>query len=220
MKRTDAELHNAVLNELAWDTQVEDADIAVAVEKGVVTLTGTVTSWGARLAAREAAYRISGVLDVDSRLEVEVKVGSARRSDIDIAAAVRNALDWDVFIPDTRIQATVSDGQVTLQGEADHYSQRHDAEETVAHIGGVRRVVNEIVVKPPHPAPTDIRKSIEAALERRATREARRINLEVHDGRVILSGTVHSWAERKSVVGAARSAPGVRSVDDRLTIEP
>lgn len=218
MKRTDAELRNAVLNELAWDTRVEDADIAVAVEKGVVTLTGTVSSWGARLAAREAAYRISGVLDVDSRLEV--KVGGVRRSDVDIAAAVRNALDWDVFIPDTRIQATVNDGQVTLQGEVDHYSQRHDAEETVAHIGGVRRVVNEIVVKPPQPAPTDIRKSIEAALERRASREARRISLEVHDGQVILSGTVHSWAERKSVVGAARSAPGVRSVDDRLTIEP
>ena len=46
------------------------------------------------------------------------------------------------------------------------------------------------------------------------------INLDVHDGKVILSGVVHSWAERQSVVGAAKGTPGVRSVDDRLSVEP
>jgi osmotically-inducible protein OsmY len=132
---------------------------------------------------------------------------------------VRNALDWDVFIAGTRIQPNVRDGVVTLKGEVDHCSQREDAEKAVHNIAGVRRVVNEILVKPPQPAPSDIRKSIEAALERRASREAHRIKLEVSDGQVILTGTVHSWAERQSVVGAARSTPGVRSVDDCLRIE-
>jgi len=42
----------------------------------------------------------------------------------------------------------------------------------------------------------------------------------VHEGKVILSGAVHSWAERQSVVGAAKGTPGVRIVDDRLHIEP
>jgi len=218
MKRTDAEIRDAVLSELSWDTRLEDADIAVAVDEGVACLTGTVSSWGARLAAREATYRVKGVVDVDSRLDV--KLGDGWRSDVDVAAAVRSALDWDVFIPGTRIQSSVLDGQVTLQGEVKHCSERDDAERAMRNIPGVRRVVNEIHVKPiTTAAPRDIRSSIEAALERRVLREARRISLEIHEGHVILSGAVHSWAERQSVVGAAISTPGVRSVDDRLRIE-
>ncbi len=140
-------------------------------------------------------------------------------SDVDIAAAVRSALDWDAFIPGTRIQSSVTDGQVSLKGEVKHCAARDDAEKAVLKIPGVRRVLNEIRVKPAAAEPKDIRKSIEVALERRALREARRIELEIHEGRVILSGAVHSWAERQSVVGAAKNTPGVCSVDDRLQID-
>jgi osmotically-inducible protein OsmY len=217
MDRTDFEIRNAVLSELAWDTRIQDADIAVAVDEGVACLTGTVNSWGERLAAREAAYHVQGVLDVDNRLDV--KAGDGSRPDVDIVAAVRSALDWDVFIPGAGIHSSVIDGQVTLRGEVKRCSERDDAEDRVRNIPGVRRVLNEIQVKPPATEAKDIRTSIEAALERRAAREARRINLEIHEGHVILSGVVHSWAERRSVVGAAKKTPGVRSVDDRLRIE-
>lgn len=40
------------------------------------------------------------------------------------------------------------------------------------------------------------------------------------DTRVKLSGTVHSWAERDAVVGAARGTRGVRSVENQLSIRP
>ncbi len=66
----------------------------------------------------------------------------------------------------------------------------------------------------------DVRKAIERALERRAEREARRIRVDVHDGAVTLTGTVHTWAERKSVLAAARFTRGVRSLEDRLKVEP
>ena len=217
MERTDFEIRDAVLSELAWDSRIQDADIAVAVDQGVACLTGTVNSWGERLAAREATYHVQGVLDVDNRLDVKASDGS--RPDVDIVAAVRNALDWDVFIPGERIHSSVLDGQVTLRGEVKRCSERDDAEDRVRNIPGVRRVLNEIQVRPPVTEAKDIRKSIEAALERRAAREARRIELEIHEGHVILSGVVHSWAERRSVVGAAKKTPGVRSIDDRLRIE-
>jgi osmotically-inducible protein OsmY len=217
MKRTDSEIRDAVLTELAWDARVAGADIKVAVDDGIACLTGSVNSWGARLAAREATYHVKGVVDVDSRLDV--KVGDGWRSDADIAAAVRNALDEDVFIPSARLHSSVTDGEVTLRGELKHCWERDDAEKAVRNIPGVRRVLNEIQISPIATAPTEIRKSIEAALERRALREARRINLEIHEGHVILTGAVHSWAERQSVVGAAKNTPGVRSVDDRLRIE-
>jgi osmotically-inducible protein OsmY len=66
----------------------------------------------------------------------------------------------------------------------------------------------------------DVRKAIEQVLERRAEREAKRIHVDVRDGVVTLTGAVHSWAERKSIVAAARFTPGVRDVQDHLRTEP
>jgi osmotically-inducible protein OsmY len=147
-------------------------------------------------------------------------LGSAVRNATDIARAVRNALEWDVFVPDTRIRSTVSDGWVTLEGDVDFWNQRDDAEKAVRNLSGVHGVSNKIEIKLLKVIPTDVRESIEKALERRAEREARRIDLDVRDGRVALSGVVHSWAEREAVIGAAKGTLGVRAIEDHLRIEP
>jgi osmotically-inducible protein OsmY len=84
----------------------------------------------------------------------------------------------------------------------------------------VRGVLNKIVVLPRRIEPTAVKHRIEEALERRAEREADRIAVEVKDGLVTLTGRVHSWQERDSVVGAASHAPGVRSVRDKLRVDP
>ena len=183
-----------------------------------MTLTGTVTSWAKRVAAQEAAHRVVGVLDVAN--DIEVKTPSAlKRTDTDIARAVRQALEWDVFVPDDRITSTVTDGWVRLDGTVDTWSQRAAAERAVRNLAGVKYVVNQIVLQAAKPAAEDVRLAIERALERRAEREARRIRVEIKDGIVTLRGSVHSWAERKSLVAAARYTPGVHAVKDQLRTE-
>lgn len=219
MKKTDSEIQQAVLREFKWDTRVEETDVGVEVDAGVVTLTGTVSSWAKRMAAQEAAHRVAGVLDVANDVQVKVP-GSPGRTDTDIARAVRQALEWDVFVPEARIRSTVSDGWVTLEGDVDYWSQREDAERAIRNLAGVRGVSSKIEIKPPKVVPYDVRKSIEDALERQAEREAKRIDLDVQDGRVSLSGIVHSWAEKQAVIGAAKGTPGVWSVDDHLRIKP
>jgi osmotically-inducible protein OsmY len=84
----------------------------------------------------------------------------------------------------------------------------------------VRGVVNKIAVTPAKPVTEDVRKAIEQVLERRAEREAKRIRVDIRDGTVTLTGPVHSWAERKSMLAAARFTPGVRAVEDHLRVEP
>jgi osmotically-inducible protein OsmY len=219
MKKTGSEIQQAVLQELKWDTRVDETDVGVEVDAGVVTLTGTVSSWAKRLAAQEAAHRVAGVLDVANDVQVKV-IGSPGRTDTDIARAARQVLEWDVFVPETRIRSTVSNGWITLEGDVDYWTQREDTEKALRNLGGVRGVTNKIQVKPPTLIPYDVRKSIEDALERQAEREARRIDLDVRDGRVDLSGVVHSWAEKEAVLGAATGTPGVRSVTDHLRVEP
>ncbi len=65
-----------------------------------------------------------------------------------------------------------------------------------------------------------VRKAIEEALERRAEREAHHIKVEVHDGHVKLWGRVRSWAEKRAIFGTVSHAPGVRSVDENLFVDP
>jgi osmotically-inducible protein OsmY len=218
-KKTDTQIHRDVLEELRWDSRVDETEVGVELDAGVVTLTGTVTSWAKRVAAQEAARRVIGVLDVANDIKVKVP-GGLTRSDTEIAQAVRRALEWDVFVPDEKITSTVSDGWVTLEGALERWSQRDDAERAVRNLAGVKAVINKITVTTATPVTQDVRKAIEQALERRAEREARRIRVDVRDGIATLTGPVHSWAERKSVLAAARFTPGVRSVEDHLRTEP
>jgi osmotically-inducible protein OsmY len=217
--KTDAEIQRDVLEELRWDPRVEETELDVKVDGGVVTLTGTVTSWARRLAARDAARRVVGVLDVANAITVETPE-SLDRSDPQLADAVRRTLAWDVFVPADRIVSTVTNGSVTLQGTVETLMQRDAAERALRNLTGVRAVVNEIAVQAPAGINEHVTEAIERALERRAERQARRIRIEVHDGIVTLTGTVASWAERRSVLGAARSTPGVHAVEDRLWPEP
>ena len=84
MKKTDSQIQQAVLRELKWDTRVEETDVGVEVDAGVVTLTGTVSSWAKRFAAQEAAHRVAGVLDVAN--DIQVKLPSDKhRNDTEIS---------------------------------------------------------------------------------------------------------------------------------------
>ena len=80
-------------------------------------------------------------------------------------------------------------------------------------------MINNIIVKP-RVKTTDVQDKIEAAFKRSAEIDARRVHVSAQDGKVILSGNVHSWAERQEAERAAWAAPGVTEVDDRLAVVP
>src|ERR1035437_7259425 len=215
--KTDLQIRKDVERELAWDTRTWNLKIDVKVHDGVVSLTGSVGSYADRIAAQNAAYRVTGVLDIAN----EIMVKSVRPyTDEEIAHGVRQALRWDSTVPDEQITSSVSDGWVTLGGAVNTLSQRSDAERSVEHLHGVRGVFNEIVVETVRSDPEDLRSSIVHALERRADREAERLRIDITNGEVDLYGRVHSWQERKAVVGSIVPLPGVRKINDKLRIDP
>jgi osmotically-inducible protein OsmY len=216
MKRTDSQIKQLVTDELKWDTQVKETAVGVEVDHGVVTLTGSVSSYGERQAAQRAAHRVAGVLDVANDMTVRPP-GSAGSTDTELAQRVRRALEWNVFVPEQNISTTVSEGWVTLEGEVDHLSQRQAAEQAIHNLAGLVGVINKLEVSP-KAFTGDIQRAIESALERHATREAAHLQVEAKGGRVTLTGTVGSFAEKKAVLGAARGTQGVLSVTDNLRI--
>ena len=212
----DVNTQRNVLEELQWDTHVQPNEIGVVVKDGIITLTGWVDSYLKKPAAEEAAHRVLGVLAVANDIEVRLP-GFAERTDADLAAAVLNALRWDAAIPAGKVDVTVSQGWVTLKGEVDHYFQKRDAEPAIERISGVRGVSNLLTVKP-QPVPQDLKSQIQKALVRNAQTDASRITVEVQGSKVILRGTVSSYAEKKAAEETACSASRVTEVDNRMII--
>lgn len=217
IRKSDSQIQQDVLRELKWDPRVEETEVGVEVEKGVVTLTGNVSSWAKKFAAQEAAHRVYGVLDVANDIAVKAP-GTLPVTDTDIAQAVRRTLEWDVFVPHEQITSTVSSGWVTLAGNVALWNDRDAADRAIRNLQGVRGVTNTITVTPPKASSLEVRRAIEGVLERRAEREAKKIHVEVSDGTVTLTGTVQSWQEKDAVASAARFTPGVQSVVNQLRI--
>jgi osmotically-inducible protein OsmY len=215
---TDSELKVHVQSALDWEPSVDASDIGVSVGQSVVTLRGNVATYAEKMEAERVALHVYGVKAVANDLAVHIG-NLFQRTDTEIAHAAVEALKWNTVVPNDKITVTVADGWLTLKGAVDWQYQRDAAFRTVRDLTGVKGVTNSMTVNT-HVKSIDVRDKIEAAFKRSAEIDARRVNVTALDGKVTLSGNVHSWFERQEAERAAWAAPGVTQVEDRLTIMP
>lgn len=214
--KTDTQLQLDVNAELAWDPAIQSADISVTVKDGIVTLAGHVGSYAEKMDAQRATLRVAGVKALAAEMDVKLG-GDSTRQDVDIARSAKNVLEWTTYLPNDSVKVTVESGWVTLSGEVNWEYQRQSAASAVRYLKGVKGVYDQVVIKPNISAPV-VKADIEAALKRRAQRDAKDIAVSVDGGNVTLSGKVHSWSERELATNTAWASPGVRNVVDNITL--
>ncbi|MGZ4583170.1 MAG: BON domain-containing protein [Mycobacterium sp.] len=189
--------------------------IAVAVHERVVTLRGTVPSYGQKVESENFVKRVRGVQALANELTVELPSHHVR-DDTDIAMAAATALSLHSDLPEL-VDVTVCNGWVTLTGAADWNFQRTAAQNAVRNLRSVKGVINSIELES-RPRAADVREHIRKELARTVNEDVNQITVDTSDGRVILRGTVQSWLEDETACHAAWSVPGVTDVEDQLVI--
>jgi osmotically-inducible protein OsmY len=217
----DRELQEDIVAELDFDPTLNANKVGVAVNGGVVTLTGRVRSLAEKSAAENAVRRVDGVRAIVEEMDVssdDDDMRGDRPTDEELAHRAVNILQWDNSVPNERIAVTVRNGTVTLNGDVAWQFQRTAAEDAIRRLSGITDVLNNILIRPRVQA-GNIQKIVEEALRRNSKVNQKAIRVSVRDpATVVLEGTVRSLDEKKAVEDAAWCALGIEAVENRLTL--
>ncbi len=217
VNRTDKSVTEDVNDSLSWDSRVDASKITVAVDRGVVTLTGTVPSYSARAAATEDAWVIAGVRDIKNQLQVDSR--QEVPSDSEIKSNIVQAFTSDNELYPFDLNVTVGEGWVTLEGTVDTFWKKVRAEELALGMRGVIDLTNKIAVTPTQTITDEtLAETIIHALDRNIYVDVDDIDVTVENGTVTLTGAVPSQAAKQAAHDIARFTLGVKEVKDRITV--
>jgi osmotically-inducible protein OsmY len=215
--KTDLDIQQDVMAELLWEPGLRVAEIGASVKNGVVILSGIVDSYYKKVLAEKAAKKVAGVKAVAEEIEVRVP-GSRKVSDLDIAEAVINSLKWNSTVVEEAINVKVEKGAVTLEGEAEWNFQKESAQKAVENLVGITSIINNIRVIN-KVSMEDLQEKIDEAFVRSATLDADKIRIDVNGDKVVLSGRVRSFAEKKDAERTVWASPGVMHVINNLEVD-
>jgi len=225
LKPSDYEIEQEVKKRLANDVRVDDALIEVQVKDKVVVLTGFAGSLQEKNLAVNLA-RVGGVKSVDAKdLKVKWWVRDkmrrkslyTSRSDSEIKTAVEDAYRYDPRLYSFDINVEARDGTVILHGVVDNLAAKRAAQRDARNTMGVRRVVNNVKVRPAEPPSNEVLKSrVTRALKNDPYLSRYDLDLSAYAGTAYLSGKVNSSWEKNRAQELAEGVKGVLNVIDNI----
>ena len=225
-KRTDAAMRGDILGRLRWDQMLSNGFILVKVKDARVSLSGYVGTLGQKLRAEREAW-IPGVKDVSSD-DLQVKWWDEDEdmrhaqygdyTDQEITAAIKRAFSFDPRLNGSHITPAVFGGIATLTGTAVNLRARQTAQQIAQDTVGVERVTSSVRVAGGETLDAYLRHKVRKALSYNPITESQDIDVDVHLGRVSLTGTVNGLAAKAEAKRLAQTIAGVRAVDNEVTV--
>ena len=230
--KTDSEIEDAAKNSYTFKNYLKDDNIKVQAKDGVVTLTGTVADESRKALAGDTVANLPNVKRVDNKLEFKKESSP----DAWLMTKVKTALLFHRNVSATT-NVDVKDGIVTLRGEADNQAQKELTAEYARDIEGVKSVNNEMTVRKATKDPQQSREKVSddrklgdkiddasisalvkmTLLSHRST-SAVKTTVKTKDGVVTLGGVASNAAEKSLAAKLAGDVKGVRSVDNKMTV--
>jgi osmotically-inducible protein OsmY len=224
----DDEIESAFNESYAYRKYLQNDDVKIDSEDGVVTLTGNVESDSRRRLAEETAQDLSGVKSVNNRLNVKEEAGD-EMSDGWVSAKVKAALLFHRSVSGLNTDVFVKDGVVTLKGEADNIAQKDLTTQYASDVEGVKDVKNEMTVaKPPKEGEqtfsekvddASITAQVKGALFAHRSTSALRTSVDTEEGVVTVTGTAKNQAEKDLVTKVVSDIDGVKDVTNDMEVQ-
>jgi osmotically-inducible protein OsmY len=194
---SDEEITNTVTNELMLQSDVPSYLIDVSTLDGIVTLSGTTDNLLAKDRAEKIAMTVRGVEGVIN----QVDVNAPPRSDDELAQDIRDALLYDPATDSYEVSVDVNNGVVELEGTVNSWQEKQLAGYVAKGVRGVKILENDIDVNfTADRSDFEIEKEVEQALHHDVRVDDALIEVDVNKGKVKLSGTIGSAAEKSQVV--------------------
>jgi osmotically-inducible protein OsmY len=209
-----------IIRHLKWDDSLKGSRIKVDYVGRTAVLEGTVPNLIAHSMAQRDALNIPGVEAVENRLVVKFNHDHPNKTDEEVRADIRKVLGCTDTGETSRIQISVTDGIVMLEGKIDSYWKKERIEDLVSSVDGILRIENNLRVSVKQKSPDNsIKKEIMDALDRMEVEGLGNIDVKVKDAKVTLTGSVPTWAISFDIEDTARYTAGVVDVTNKLAVD-
>lgn len=202
------------------DIKIGRFNFSVNSEIGVVSLEGEVDNEESLKLAGEIVISVSGVKELDNKLILNTALQEQFPviSDKEITEAVSKNLSTKKRVKIYRLECYTIGGRVTVEGIVDSLEAELIALETAREVKGVTSVKSNIDIDS---AVSDgyILVAAKFLMIASPKAEGTKVNINVEDGIIILSGKVSSEESRESAINIARGIAGSRGVISYLEVK-
>jgi len=224
----DDRIESSARDSYVFKTYLKGDDINIQSKDGAVTLTGTVSEESRRGLAKETVAGLPGVKSVENKLEVK-GASPTPNSDAWLREKVKTTLLFHRDVSGGTTEVDVKDGIVTLRGDAASQAQKELTTEYAQDVAGVKDVKNEMTVSKSSQITiarvvgkiddASITAQIKMTLLYHRSTSALNTKVETNDGVVTMYGKASNADEKTLVTKLANNIHGVKSVNNRMTIE-
>ena len=140
----DSEVKANVDNTLLWSPDIESSEIDTTVEKGLVTVRGTVDAYWKKVRVENLVLGLAGVTGITNELTV---VPTEKYEDKAIADDIASALERNSLVDLDLIDVEVQNGRITLTGAVPTLPAYRTVQTTAENTLGVIAVDNELAIR-------------------------------------------------------------------------